>query len=406
MSAVDLEPAGALGTLAAELACPSCGARGLRLFHEQLGIPVHSVRLVETREEALAFPRGDLRLGFCGACGFITNTAYEPELQDYAVSYEETQGYSPRFRAFSRDLAARWTDRYGLRGKRVLEIGHGKGEFLVDMIDAGVASAIGVDPSYDGRLTGAAAERITFIDDYFSAAHASLEADAVVCRHTLEHIHGTGELVALVRRSLDARPGTPVLFELPDVLRVLREVAFWDIYYEHCSYFTPGSLARLYRHAGLEVLDLALDYDDQYILIEGRPSAEPASAEHPLEEPVAEVADAVREFRRRFAETRASWGERLAAAHADAKRVVIWGAGSKGVSFLTTLGVEREIEYAVDVNPHKHDKFMAATGQRVVGPEFLRAYEPDLVIAMNPIYLDEIGAELSAMGLRTELVAV
>ena len=405
MSALDVELTGA-GRFEPELGCPACGSQGLHVFHEQRDIPVHSVRLVETREEALAFPRGTLRLGFCGGCGFITNTAYEPELQDYAVSYEETQGFSPRFRAFSRELAARWTDRYDLRGRSVLEIGHGKGEFLVDMIEAGVATAVGIDPSYDGRVTGPAAERITFIDDYYSEAHAHLTGDAVICRHTLEHIGPVGELLATVRRTLDDRPQTPVLFELPDVLRVLREVAFWDGYYEHCSYFTPGSLARAYRHAGLEVLDLALDYDDQYILIEGRPAHGAAGAVHELEEPVEVVADAVRSFRRRFAEIRRGWIERLAAARADGRRVVIWGAGSKGVSFLTTLGVEHEIELAVDINPHKHEKFMAATGQRVVGPEHLRGYRPDLVIAMNPIYLEEIGAQLASMGLAPELVAV
>jgi SAM-dependent methyltransferase len=292
-----------------------------------------------------------------------------------------------------------------LCGRTVLEIGHGKGEFLADMIEAGAGSAIGIDPSYDGRLEGPAAERITFINDYYSEAYAHLRADAVICRHTLEHIGPVGELLTTVAKSLVHRPDTPVLFELPDVLRVLREVAFWDIYYEHCSYFTPGSLARAYRHAGLEVLDLALDYDDQYILIEGRPARGVRLSGNGLEESVDEVADAVRSFRARFADIRRGWVERLGAARADGRRVVIWGAGSKGVSFLTTLGIEREIAYAVDINPHKHDKYMAATGQQVVAPEFLREYRPDLVIAMNPIYLDEIGAQLAAMDLRPELVA-
>jgi SAM-dependent methyltransferase len=405
VSALDLTAAEGLGALAPELSCPSCGGAGLHLFHEQLEIPVHSVRLVETREQALAFPRGTLRLGLCPGCGFISNTAYDPTLQDYAVDYEETQGYSPIFRAFSRELAARWTDRYGLRDRTVLEIGHGKGEFLADMIEAGAGSAIGIDPSYDGRLEGPAAERITFINDYYTEAYAHLKADAIICRHTLEHIGPVGELLTTVTKSLVRRPDTPVLFELPDVLRVLREVAFWDIYYEHCSYFTPGSLARAYRHAGLEVLDLALEYDDQYILVEGRPARGVRLPAHPLEEDVEEVADAVRSFRSRFADIRRGWVERLGAARADGRRVVIWGAGSKGVSFLTTLGVEREIAYAVDINPHKHDKFMAATGQQVVAPEFLREYRPDLVIVMNPIYLDEIGAQLAAMDLRPELVA-
>jgi hypothetical protein len=83
---------------------------------------------------------------------------------------------------------------------------------------------------------------------------------------------------------------------------------------------------------------------------------------------------------------------------------VIWGGGSKGVSFLTTLGIGEEIGYAVDVNPFKQEKFMAGTGHRVVSPEFLRGYRPDLVIAMNPIYLPEIGSQLSSLGIDAELI--
>jgi hypothetical protein len=185
---------------------------------------------------------------------------------------------------------------------------------------------------------------------------------------------------------------------------VLREVAFWDVYYEHCTYFTPGSLARLFRRAGFDVLELELDYDDQYILLDAKPAQGEPSGPLALEEPVEEVADAVRSFRRSFAETKRTWTARLDAARADGKKVVIWGAGSKGVSFLTTLGIEEQISYAVDINPLKAGKFMAGTGQHVVGPEFLRDYRPDLVIAMNPIYLGEIGAQLSSMGLSPELV--
>jgi hypothetical protein len=44
----------------------------------------------------------------------------------------------------------------------------------------------------------------------------------------------------VIRAQSATAPTSPVLFELPDVLRVLEEVAFWDVYYEHCSYFTPA----------------------------------------------------------------------------------------------------------------------------------------------------------------------
>ena len=52
-----------------------------------------------------------------------------------------------------------------------------------------------------------------------------------------------------------------------------------------------------------------------------------------------------------------------------------------------------------------HDR-MAATGQEIVSPEFLRAHRPDLVIAMNPIYVDEIGQELARLGVDARVLAV
>ena len=56
-----------------------------------------------------------------------------------------------------------------------------------------------------------------------------------------------------------------MFFELPDVMRELCEGAFWDLYYEHCTYFSCGSLARLFRATGFEVLD--------FVEIQAPPSA-------------------------------------------------------------------------------------------------------------------------------------
>ncbi len=46
----------------------------MSVFYEVKNIPVHSVLLMPTRERALSYPRRDLKLGFCPACGFISNT--------------------------------------------------------------------------------------------------------------------------------------------------------------------------------------------------------------------------------------------------------------------------------------------------------------------------------------------
>ena len=112
------------------------------------------------------------------------------------------------------------------------------------------------------------------------------------------------------------------------------------------------------------------------------------------------------QFQRRYRAQLGAWDERLAGLFADGRRAVVWGAGSKGVAFLCALPAAERIEVAVDINPYKHGMFMASTGQRIVPPAFLADYRPDVVIVMNPIYLDEIRAELDRVGVDAEVVAV
>ena len=86
--------------------------------------------------------------------------------------------------------------------------------------------------------------------------------------------------------------------------------------------------------------------------------------------------------------------------------MVLWGSGSKGVSFLTTVAGSDVIEYVVDINHYRQGYYMSGTAQKIVAPEFLQSYRPDAVVIMNEIYHDEIAQELAAMGLSPEIVAL
>jgi hypothetical protein len=228
----------------------------------------------------------------------------------------------------------------------------------------------------------------------------------VCCRHTLEHIHNTAEFVNSVRRAIGNRLDTIVFFEVPDVTRVLRELAFWDIYYEHCSYFSLGSLARLFRFCKFEVTDLSKDFDDQYLLIEAKPVSQTSEKMHELEESVEETAKYVKYFSAHCRDKLGQWKNRLQQFHADKRRVVVWGSGSKCVSFMTTLGVKDEIEYVIDINPYRHGKFIPGAGKKIMPPEFLKEYQPDVTIVMNPMYCDEIRQMLDDMEVNTEVITV
>jgi SAM-dependent methyltransferase len=360
-----------------------------------------------SHEAALTYPKGNLELAFCRACGFIQNNVFDPAMHEYSSRYEETQGFSPRFNEFARGLAKRLVERYDLRGKTALEIGCGKGEFLVLLCELGAKAGIGLDPGYiKERTLSDAASRITFIADFYSEKYAHLTADFICCRHTLEHIQPTREFVQMVRRSIGPRSNTTVFFELPDVSRVLKEQAFWDIYYEHCSYFSLGSLARLFRSCGFEILDLSKDFDDQYLLIEARPENGSNGRRFESENDLEELARDVGLFARNSTLKTDEWKRELRRIRDRNQRPVIWGSGSKAVAYLTTLGIDQEVEYVVDINPYKHGMYLAGSGHKIVPPAFLKEYRPDVVIVMNPIYNDEIRAELDRLDVAAEILSV
>lgn len=362
--------------------------------------------LLRDRTEAESFPTGDIALAFCSRCAFVTNTRFDPLLERYGADYEASQSFSATFNAFHRRLASDLIERHGLRGKTVMEIGCGQGEFLQILCEAGDNHGIGFDPAYtDARGFSTDNGRMRVIADFYSDAYGSYAADFVCCKQTLEHIPDTAAFVRSVRHAIGEQPDTCVFFQVPDFLRILREGAFWDVYYEHCSYFTQPSLSYLFRSAGFDVLESRVEYDGQYLMVEAMPGHVPAAAPTAAADGE-EIAAAVHGFARKCAYQVSRWRRELTAARQRGERTVLWGGGSKAVAFLTTLGIGDEVAFAVDINPRKQNTHLAGTGHPVLAPAWLKEAPPDRVIVMNPIYMAEIRRDLARLGLAPALVPV
>lgn len=389
----------------AEPACPSCGGRELSALYTLASIPVQSCILLDSYEEARDFPRSRLELMFCAECGFIHNAAFDERLVDYASTTEESQHFSDTFNAFARKLVAEIGARHDLADKLVLEVGCGKGDFLLYLIEHTGCRGLGVDPGYiPERLLARGGEEIAFIRDYFDSQAIAEAPDFVVCRHTLEHIGPVAEFVRDIAATFGKGREVGIFFETPDMRRILEEGAFWDIYYEHCSYFTAGTHARLFEREGMAVEDVHLDYDDQYIIQYAHAvSGDAVSGAFDAE--LDEVRALAAAFPEKVRAVQEHWRAFLAERKAEGKKIAIWGGGSKGVSFLTSADFTAHIDQVIDVNPYKQGKFVPGTGHEVLSPDQLPADPPDVVIVMNPIYVPEIAEMLAAKGLSPELVA-
>jgi hypothetical protein len=345
--------------------------------------------LWETREEALAAPRGDIRLAFCEACGMLRNLAFDPGLVRYSPGYENSLHFSPLFARFAEELARRLIERYDLHGKRVVDVGCGRGDFLTLLCDGTGNRGVGYDPSYPGDANGA---NPSFVRDLY----AGQPADFLCCRHVIEHVEAPAELLTTLT------PGAIVYFEMPDGAYMLRQAAIWDLIYEHPNYFTAPALRQLFESAGYGVLDVGSSFGGQYLYIEAARGA-PSRA---VDGSGADLAAHVSSFEEAHRDKLDTWTRRLAALLGQRRTVAVWGAGSKGVSFLNTLASGHAVHRVIDVNPRKHGRYVPGTGHEVTAPESLRGSGVDVILGMNALYESEIRSAVADLGVAAEVLSV
>ncbi len=384
--------------------CPLCGGTEVSDFYCRESVPVTCCAAFEDCTQARQVACGRIDLTACARCGFAFNRTFDPRLGELGARYESSQAASAHFNAYAAAMAKSMVSRHRLEGKTVLEVGCGDGDFLKQLMSAGVGHAIGVDPLINvDRAPGTLPQGIELIPRLFDQSMLDLRADALVCRHTLEHIPDVHGFLAMLGQWTAREPDRVVLFDLPDAERVFAERAFWDIYYEHCNYFTAATLQRAFELAGLRVLALGHEFQGQYLSIEAKAGPVPD-----LREPV--DCGGEHSLYRSFAADVRSSLQRCESALGELKSpshpLIIWQGNSKTVGFLSALAHPEVIDGAVDVNPHRQGIFLPASGLPVYAPESLKELRPRHVILMNPAYYEEVSQSLASLGLDTHLHTV
>jgi SAM-dependent methyltransferase len=381
--------------------CTVCAGARATPFLRIENAPVSCNHLCSSRDAALSEPTAAISLGFCPDCGHVFNIEYDSAQLKYRPGYENSLRGSERFRKYDDALVDALLERYHLRGRVVIEIGCGRGQFLQALCERGGNSGIGFDPSYSSEENGAnEMPGIVIRPEVYGAQDKDPSAEFICSRHTLEHVGEPRNFLSNIRNAT-TRLGIPVFFEVPNGLYTLRDGGIWDIIYEHCSYFTPSSLARVFRETGYEPVEVAETFAGQFLTIHARTGASKWGTA-PVATP--DLERLVRSFAQRYQSRVKDWACRLLKLESEGRRVVLWGAGSKATTFLNLLR-PAAVDYVVDVNPRKHGNYVIGTGQRIVPPEFLDEYSADEIICMNPNYLDEIACQVRAQGLHASLVS-
>ncbi|MPZ26527.1 MAG: methyltransferase domain-containing protein [Micromonosporaceae bacterium] len=384
--------------------CPACAEAELVPCADLGAVPALCGVTWAERAEAVASPAGPIRLEYCPACAHVVNVAFRPELLAYDGSYDNSLHHSPTFRAYASDLAKRLSGDYRLAGRSVLELGCGKGDFLRELCQVAGCHGTGYDASYQGPEGTDGA--VSFVPGFLplDGSHPpELRPDFLVTRHVLEHLTDPYEfLVGL--RALAGERETHGYFEVPNASYDFA-TGGWDCIYPHVCYFNAESLRAMVSRAGFEVLRIDTAFSDIFLSVEVVANrASPGPTAEPELQVAADQRGRVASFGERHPQTVARWRMRIGALAAGGANPVLWGAGARGVAFLSAADPDRALAGVVDVNPHKRGRYLPVTGHRVTGPEGVAALDTRAVILTNPAYRTEIGAALAEAGVEAELL--
>jgi hypothetical protein len=377
--------------------CPSCGSRSCKVFYEIRRVPTNNNLLASSRAEAIAVGRGDVILNFCNSCGFAFNSAFSPSLRAPGSGAGDSHHVST-LEGFQRILANRLVDRQASQGDQTRLTSCGGAEVLTFVCQLSGHHRIDDDRHVPTDLP--APPPVASV----SEAVLSYPTDLICSSMVLMRVQNPARFLALVRVVLAERRKTSVAFKVYDLARTLKDIAFWNIQYQYCSYFSPGMLQRLLRAQGFKVSEIWSDRDSQHIIADT--DADGISDLRTCEnaETAADLTGLVARFEHECRERQAMWCDTLRRIGGAGHRIAIWGAGSRATSFLTTLAVGDEISYVIDANPCRQGKYTPGTGHAIVAPDVLSAMRPDVVIVMDAVLTFEIRDLLAKAGCAPTLL--
>lgn len=315
-----------------------------------------------------------LALRQCRGCGLVQLDA---EPVPYWRDVIRAAGISPEMRAFRLEQFGGWLVEYGLTGRKVLEVGCGRGEYLSLLAEAG-ADAYGIEhlpASVDAcRQAGLRVEQ-----GFVGGPDSRLAAgpfDGFMILNFLEHIP-TAQLT-LQGIAANLADGAVGMVEVPNFDMIIAKGLFAEFIPDHLFYFTERTLARLLEANGFEVLDCRAAWHD-YVLS--------ATVRKRCPQDLSALAACQGALRASFE----GFLDRF-----EPGRVAIWGAGHQSLALISLMGIAGRIRYVLDSASFKQGRYTPATHLPIVAPARLDDGEVDAVIVLAASYSAEVVRQIRA----------
>ena len=321
----------------------------------------------------------------CSACGLV-------QLNTRPVNYFRevitAASFSDKTRLSRLNQMKEFVNQFRLRGKKVLEIGSGKGDMLDVLEEAGL-KAVGIEASSKSVKIGRSADR-KIIHGYIGDINKinGYPFDAFVSLNYLEHLP---EPDCIIKSIYNNTTTNAVGFvTVPNLDYLLETKCLYEFVADHLSYFTKKTLTYAFGRNGFEVLECYTinENNDIAAVVKKREALDISGHFSEVEELIKNLQQIVADHK------------------SQNKKVTVWGAGHRTLALLA-LSKLKNIEYVIDSAKFKQGRFTPILHLNIVSPDYLKERKVDLVIVMVPgLYPSEVLKTLMQMNVGVDVAVL
>ena len=311
----------------------------------------------------------DLNLFQCSSCGLV-------QLSEKPVSYYKevirASSFSDEMKKFRGEQFLSWVDKYNLKGKSILEVGCGRGEYLSILKQTEVSLAHGIEYSKES-VSSCINSELSVTKGFFGDENFVLpkqKYDGFICLNFMEHWPDPNRVLEHLKHNLSE--GAVGIIEVPNFDMILKQGLYSEFISDHLFYFTKDTLTFMLNYNGFEVIECSVIWHD-YILsavVRKRKRIDLSL----LKSRKLNVETELNSFIDKF----------------EKKEVAIWGAGHQSLAVMSLAKLENKIRYVVDSAPFKQGKYTPATHFPIVAPIELVNNPVKAVIIIAASYSNEV----------------
>lgn len=349
-----------------------------------------------------------LKIYTCHKCFLVQVDEYKKSDAIFNSEYVYFSSYSTSWLKHAKAYTEKMIERFGLNNKsKVVEIASNDG-YLLQYFHEKKIPVLGIEPTAN---TAAVAQEkgIETIVDFFGVRLAkelvskNIFADVLLGNNVLAHVPDINDFVGGM--SILLAPQGVITMEFPHLMQLVDNNQFDTIYHEHFSYLSFTTVQKIFAAQNLELFDVeeipthggSLRIYAKHFSDDSKQITD--NVHRLLKKEAVKGLDTLHYyngFQKKALKVKIDLTEFLINCKRQGKTVAAYGAAAKGNTLLNYCGIKNDlIDYVVDANPHKQNKWLPASHIPVVNEEYLKNNKPDYVIILPWNLKDEITQQLS-----------